>query len=78
MCSLPSIQNPGELSQVEQKEKYTTQDVANLLGVSDQTVRSYIERGFIKAARYYDRGRYYIDHAELVAYAQAHGVTLPW
>lgn len=51
---------------MDKKEFYTTEEAAELLGSSVQTVRALIKTGQLKA--YYKLRKYYILHTDLINY----------
>jgi excisionase family DNA binding protein len=59
-------------------EMFSTREVAALLGVSDQTVRTLIARGVLPGERLSDTSWYSIRKDRLIEYAEKRGVSLDW
>lgn len=56
----------------------TTAQVAKLLGVSDETVRRWIQAGQLPGVRITDDSWYRVDRKQLEQYAQTRGIPLDW
>src|SRR3954447_5911154 len=60
-----ALQQPGELDRPSSPSGYSTKDVAALLGLSTDQVRSYVRAGFL-APRQGPRGEYYFSFQDLI------------
>jgi Flp pilus assembly protein TadD len=60
-----ALRRPGELDRPSSPSGYSTKDVAALLGLSTDQVRSYVRAGFL-APRQGPRGEYYFSFQDLI------------
>lgn len=63
-------------SRQDPSRKFTTHQVAKLLGVSDQSVANWVDAGKLKASRT-PGGHRRIEHEDLVAFLTAQNVPIP-
>jgi tetratricopeptide (TPR) repeat protein len=68
-----ALQQPGELDRPAAPSGYSTKDVAALLGLSAEQVRSYVRAGFL-APEQGPRGEYYFSFQDLVLLRTAKGL----
>jgi tetratricopeptide (TPR) repeat protein len=66
-------QQPGELDRPASPSGYSTKDVAALLGLSADQVRSYVRAGFLSPAQG-PRGEYYFSFQDLILLRTAKGL----
>jgi tetratricopeptide (TPR) repeat protein len=60
-----ALSRPGELERLAPPSGYSTKDVAALLGLSAEQVRSYVRAGFL-SPRQGSRGEYYFSFQDLI------------
>jgi tetratricopeptide (TPR) repeat protein len=68
-----ALQQPGELDRPAAPSGYSTKDVAALLGLSAEQVRSYVRAGFLSPAQG-PRGEYYFSFQDLIVLRTAKGL----
>jgi tetratricopeptide (TPR) repeat protein len=68
-----ALQQPGELDRPAAPSGYSTKDVAALLGLSAEQVRSYVRAGFL-APEQGPRGEYYFSFQDLILLRTAKGL----
>src|SRR4051794_31864838 len=68
-----ALQQPGELDRPASPSGYSTKDVAALLGLSAEQVRSYVRAGFLSPAQG-PRGEYYFSFQDLILLRTAKGL----
>ena len=68
-----ALQQPGELDRPASPSGYSTKDVAALLGLSAEQVRSYVHAGFLAPAQG-PRGEYYFSFQDLILLRTAKGL----
>ena len=68
-----ALSRPGEAERFAPPAGYSTKDVAALLGLPPQRVRSYVRAGFL-APRQGPRGEYYFSFQDLVLLRTANGL----
>jgi tetratricopeptide (TPR) repeat protein len=68
-----ALSRPGDLERPAPSGGYSTKDVAGLLGLSAEQVRSYVRAGFL-APRQGPRGEYYFSFQDLVLLRTAKGL----
>ncbi len=68
-----ALSRPGEVQHPEPPSGYSTKDVAALLGLSADSVRSYVRAGFL-SPRQGPRGEYYFTFQDLVLLRTAKGL----
>ena len=68
-----ALQQPGELDRPASPSGYSTKDVAALLGLSAEQVRSYVRAGFL-APEQGPRGEYYFSFQDLILLRTAKGL----
>ncbi|HEV2852024.1 MAG TPA: tetratricopeptide repeat protein [Thermoanaerobaculia bacterium] len=68
-----ALSRPGEIQPQAPLSGYSTKDVANLLGLSAERVRSYVRAGFL-SPRQGPRGEYYFSFQDLVLLRTAKGL----
>ena len=68
-----ALQQPGELDRPPSPSGYSTKDVAALLGLSAEQVRSYVRAGFLSPVQGL-RGEYYFSFQDLILLRTAKGL----
>jgi tetratricopeptide (TPR) repeat protein len=68
-----ALQQPGELDRPASPSGYSTKDVAALLGLSAEQVRSYVRAGFLSPEQG-PRGEYYFSFQDLILLRTAKGL----
>ena len=68
-----ALKRPREMERAESSGGYSTKDVANLLGLSVEQVRSYVRAGFL-SPRQGPRGEYSFSFQDLVLLRTAKGL----
>lgn len=68
-----ALSRPGETEPQAPLSGYSTKDVANLLGLSAERVRSYVRAGFL-SPRQGPRGEYYFSFQDLILLRTAKGL----
>lgn len=68
-----ALQQPGELDRPAAPSGYSTKDVAALLGLSAEQVRSYVRAGFLSPEQG-PRGEYYFSFQDLILLRTAKGL----
>ena len=68
-----ALQQPGELDRPASPSGYSTKDVAALLGLSADQVRSYVRAGFLAPVQG-PRGEYYFSFQDLILLRTAKGL----
>ncbi|HEY3568532.1 MAG TPA: tetratricopeptide repeat protein [Thermoanaerobaculia bacterium] len=68
-----ALQQPGELDRPASPSGYSTKDVAALLGLSAEQVRSYVRAGFLSPVQG-PRGEYYFSFQDLILLRTAKGL----
>src|SRR5436305_1290835 len=68
-----ALQQPGELDRPPSPSGYSTKDVAALLGLSAEQVRSYVRAGFLSPVQG-PRGEYYFSFQDLILLRTAKGL----
>lgn len=68
-----ALQQPGELDRPAAPSGYSTKDVAALLGLSAEQVRSYVRAGFLSPVQG-PRGEYYFSFQDLILLRTAKGL----